>query len=137
MSMSDYLETASLNVWYRSATFTKPSNIYVSLWTVGPNEDGTGTEVTGGAYARVAMAVADASWTAPATDGTDKSITNAVAITFAAPTANWGTIVGFGIHDAVTAGNLLDMGTLDTPRTVNSGDNPPSFSVGSLKIQRG
>jgi hypothetical protein len=44
----------------------------------------------------------------------------------ARPTATWGTIVGVGILDAASGGNLLYYGPLSVPRTVNNGD---SFSV--------
>ncbi len=44
--------------------------IYVALYTVTPTDAGGGTEVTGGAYARVATQPLDANWTAAsATDG--------------------------------------------------------------------
>lgn len=39
--------------------------------------------------------------TAPST------ITNTAAVTFATATANWGTIIAFGLFDASTSGNLL------------------------------
>jgi hypothetical protein len=105
----------------------------IALYTVTPSDAGGGTEVTGGNYARVNMgAPLDATWTAAsATDGlTD----NAADITFPAPSANWGTIVAFGIFDATTAGNLLIWGPLTTSKTVNNGDPAPKFVAGSLDI---
>ena len=106
--------------------------LWVALYTATPSDSGGGTEVSGGSYARVRLDPADANWTgASATDGlTD----NAVAITFPAPTANWGVITSFGIHDHPTAGNLLVWGALTTNKTVNSGDPAPSYAVGALDI---
>lgn len=36
------------------------------------------------------------------------SVASGAAITFAQATANWGTVVGFGIYDALTSGNLIN-----------------------------
>jgi hypothetical protein len=137
MSKANYLETALLNMLYRTATFTKPTNVYVALYTSDPTDADSGTEVTGGSYARVAVSVADASWSAPADNSGSQRITNAGAITFPAPTANWGTVTHFGIRDASSAGNLLHHGALGTSRTINNGDGAPSFAVGALAIQEG
>lgn len=38
---------------------------------------------------------------------TPVSATNGAVITFAQATASWGTVIGFGIYDALTSGNLL------------------------------
>ncbi len=35
-------------------------------------------------------------------------IQNSAAVTFPTATANWGTVIAFGLYDAVTSGNLLD-----------------------------
>ena len=55
-------------------------------------------------------------------------------ITFAAPTANWGTIAGFGIFDAASGGNMLYFGSLTTSKTVNNGDAAPAFAAGALTV---
>lgn len=93
------------------------------------------TEVTGGSYARVQRNPLDANWSgASATDGlTD----NVAAITFPAPTANWGVIFGTFIADAVTAGNALFWGALTAPKTVNNGDPAPSYAAGTFDITFG
>ena len=51
-----------------------------------------------------------------------------------APSANWGTVVAFGIHDAATTGNLLVWGPLTVNKTINNGDPAPKFTAGSLSI---
>lgn len=106
--------------------------IYVALYTVAPSDSGGGTEVSGGAYARVAVQPADAAWSAP--DGTGGLTDNVAAITFPAPTANWGTVVAFGIHDRLTGGNLLVHGAITPNKTVNNGDPAPSFAIGALDV---
>jgi hypothetical protein len=57
--MSDYLEGQIRAHIFRTATFTKPGALHVSLHTADPTDAGTGTEVSGGAYARVARAPLD------------------------------------------------------------------------------
>jgi len=130
--MSDFLEVELRKHIFRTGSMTKPAALHVSLHTADPTDAGTGAEVSGGSYARVQRDPADANWTgASATDGlTD----NAAAITFPAPTANWGVVTHFGIWDAAVAGNLICYGALATPKTINNGDAAPSFAAGALDI---
>lgn len=106
--------------------------VYVALFTAAPSDAGGGTEVTGGSYARVAVAPADANWSAP--DGTGGLTDNVGAITFPTPSANWGTATHFGIFDRATAGNLLIHGALAASKTINNGDPAPSFPAGALDV---
>ncbi len=131
-AMSDYLEVEIRKHIFRTGSFTKPSALYVGLFTAAPSDAGGGTEVSGGSYARVQRDPLDANWTAAsATNGVTD---NAAAITFPAPTANWGVITHFGIFDAASAGNLLFHGALTTPKTVNNGDPAPAFAIGALVV---
>jgi hypothetical protein len=67
--------------------------------------------------------------------GTGGNVTNAVAITFPAPTANWGNGHALrAILDASSSGNLLIWGALNASKTVNSGDAAPSFAAGQLSV---
>ncbi len=106
--------------------------VYVALYTAAPSDSGGGTEVTGGSYARVAVAPADANWSAP--DSVGGVTNNVAAITFATPSANWGTVTHFGMFDRATAGNLLFHGILAAPKTVNNGDPAPSFAIAALSV---
>lgn len=139
MSKSNDLETQFLNHTYRTNTFTKPTNQWVALFTADPAEDGSGAEVTGGGYARVQVACADASWSAPADDGSgNMQITNAAAVTFPTPSGNWtGPITHFAMMSASTGGVVRHKGALGTPRTVNNGDTAPTFAIGDLVIKEG
>src|SRR6266478_3672503 len=77
---------------------------YIGLFTAVGSDDGTGfTEVSGGSYARFATGSGD--WNA-ATGSAPSSISNATQFNFATPTGSWGTVVGFGLFDAPTTGNL-------------------------------
>jgi len=129
---SDYLEVELRKHLCRTGSFTKPSQLHVRLYTANAGETGGGTEVTGGSYAPVQRDPLDANWTgASSTDGlTD----NAAALTYPAPTANWGVVTGFALWDAATAGNLLIYGALTTSKTVNNGDAAPNFPIGALDI---
>ncbi len=130
--MSNYLEDKIRGHIFRTATFTKPTVLAAALYTAAPGEAGGGTEVTGGAYARVQRDPLDANWSgASATDGlTD----NVAALTYPAPTANWGLITDFAILDATAAGNFLIFGALTASKTVNNGDPAPSFAIAALAV---
>jgi hypothetical protein len=142
-AMSDYLENKIIDFVFRGQTFTPPATLYVALFTTADNDAGSQrVEVSGGSYARAAVTSSLANWagtqgtgTTTASTGTGGTTSNNNAITFPAPTAGWGTIVGIGIFDAATAGNELWYGSLTTSKTVNSGDAAPSFSAAALSIQ--
>ena len=130
--MSDYLEGQLRAHIFRTASFTKPAVLAISLHTADPTDAGSGAEVSGGSYARVSLNPLDANWDpGTATDGITK---NSVVVTFPAPTANWGVVTHFGIWDATAAGNLITYGALTTPKTINNGDAAPSFAVNALQI---
>ena len=113
--MSNYLENALLNATLNATTYTAPATVYVSLWTSNPGDDGSGTEVSGGSYARTAVSFATAS-------GTSGNVLNDADVTFPTATASWGTVGWIGINDASTSGNLLYHTPLDTSKTIDSGD---------------
>ncbi len=133
---SDYAENTVLNSLLRGVAFpamTTGSN-YVALHTADPLDAASGTEVSGGSYARIAVTRATGSWAAPADSAGAQSTSNSAAITFASPTANWGTVTYFAVWDAVTTGNMLYSGALTTSRTINNGDSAPSFAIAALVI---
>ena len=113
--MSNYLENALLNGTLNGTTYTAPTTVYVSLWTSNPNDDGSGTEVSGGSYVRVAVSFATAS-------GTSGQVLNDANVEFATATASWGVVGWIGINDAVSGGNLLYHSALDTAKTIDTGD---------------
>jgi len=111
--ISNYLENAIINATLRNTTYTSPATVYVSLWTSDPTDAGSGTEVSGGSYARTAV-----TFGAPS-NGVS---TNSAAVEFPQATASWGSIGWIGINDASTSGNLLYHTALDTAKTIGSGD---------------
>jgi hypothetical protein len=96
--MSDYLEVALLNATLNGVAFTAVNNPYVSLHTADPTDAGTGTEVSGGSYARTSD------------------------VTFPTATATWGVVGWIGLWDAASGGNMLYHTALDTSKTIDSGD---------------
>jgi hypothetical protein len=112
-AISDYLENALINATLRNTTYTSPADVYVGLFTTDPTDDGSGTEVSGGSYARTV-----ATFAAPSNGS---SSTNA-DVQFPQATGNWGTITHFGIFDAATTGNLLYHGILTAAKTIETGD---------------
>lgn len=142
--MSDFLENRLIDHLFRGQAFAAPTALHVGLLTAAPTDAGGGTEVStsGTGYGRVAAAPSLANWAGTqaagstvASSGTSGTTSNNNAITFGSPTANWGSIVAFGIYDAASGGNLLWWGSLTVAKTVNSGDAAPSFQAGALAIQ--
>jgi hypothetical protein len=132
------VQTALLDHFLTDAAYTPPATMYIALFTTLPTaDDGTGgTEVTGGSYARVSTAAADWSAAVAGSAGAPSTKTNTATKTFATATANWGTVVGFGLYDASSAGNILAFGSLTTSQAVNNG-NTASFGAGALILQMG
>ena len=111
--MSNYLENALINVTLRNTAFTAVATPYVALFTSDPTDAGSGTEVSGGSYARTAV-----TFGAPS-NGVS---TNSADVTFPTATGSWGTVGWIGIYDASASGNLLYHTPIDVSKTVTSGD---------------
>jgi hypothetical protein len=122
--MSNYLETALINGTLRGTTYTAPTTVYVGLYTSDPTDADTGTEVSGGSYARQAV-----TFGAPS-NGVS---TNSAAIEFPQATGTWGTVGWIGIEDASTGGNLLYHTALDASKTIATGDIF-KIAIGSLSV---
>jgi hypothetical protein len=122
--MSNFLENALINATLRNTTYTSVATVYVSLWTSDPTDAGSGTEVSGGSYARTAV-----TFGAPSNGAS----TNSADVTFPTATASWGTVGWIGINDALTTGNLLYHTALDTSKTIDSGDIF-KISTGNLSV---
>jgi hypothetical protein len=122
--MSNYLENALINGTLRGTTYTAPTTVYVGLYTSDPTDADTGTEVSGGSYARQSV-----TFGAPS-NGVS---TNSSAIEFPQATASWGTVGWIGIEDALTSGNLLYHTALDTSKTIDTGDIF-KIAIGSLSV---
>ena len=122
--MSNYLENALINATLRNTSYTSPTTVYIGLYTSDPTDADTGTEVTGGSYARQSV-----TFGAPS-NGVS---TNSAAIEFPQATGSWGTVGWIGIEDALSGGNLLYHTPLNASKTIESGDIF-KIAIGSLSV---
>ena len=120
---SNYLENATLTWALTAGAVTRPSAWFVGLFTTDPTDAGTGTEVSGGSYARQAMAFSV----------TGDTATNSATVTWPVATGNWGEIGWIGIYDNSTGGNLLFHGQVAVAKTILTGDTF-QISSGNLSI---
>lgn len=130
---SNYLANAILNAVLGGPAFTLPTTVYIALSTAAWSASATGSamsEVNGGAYGRIA--VTNNTTNFPSASGQSKS--NGTVQTYAAATANWGTVLSFYIIDAASGGNCLYGGDLTASRTVSIGDTA-SFAQNALTFQ--
>lgn len=123
---TNYLEDALINHVLRNTALTSPVTVYVALFTAAPGEAGGGTEVSGNAYARQAIA-----FDAPSPAGETQN-TSVITFPQASPIA-WGTITDFAIFDALTVGNMLYYGTLDASVVINA-DDQFRFAAGAVQV---
>jgi hypothetical protein len=120
---SDFLENAMINHVYRNTAYTPPTAVYAALYTTDPTDADTGTEVTGGSYARQAI-----TFGAPV-NGVSS---NTVEVVFPVATASWGTVTHGAIRSAVTAGDLLNH--INVTAELVSINNQYKFPIGSITV---
>jgi hypothetical protein len=124
---TDNFENALAAHLFGGAASPSPTTWYVGLFTVAPTDSSGGTEVSGGAYARVAVPNTAPNWNAPS--GGNGTVSNAATIQFPVPSAGWGTVTSWGLFDAASGGNLRLYAPLTVSKTINTGDDvefPPS-----------
>lgn len=122
--VSDYAELKILEHAMGKTAWTKPTNVYLALFTSDPGDDASGSEVSGGSYARRVI-----SWGAAAAG----QIANDAQIEFPVATASWGTVTHVGIFDASAAGNLLWHGAVSASKTIDT-DDQYVVQVGDLTV---
>ena len=131
-SFSDYSENKVLNYLLRGKAFAVP-NLYLALFTssngLEANTHLTQTEVatSGTGYARVAIPVSTG-WT-----DNGSSFANAALLQFGQCTAGSNTVTHFAICTAITAGQLIVSGALNSSLNISSGIQP-QFASGSLSV---
>ena len=112
MSFSNTFENRVLTWVFTASAATRPASWHVALFTSNPDEDGSGTEVSGGDYARQS-----ATFTV-----TGNAATNAAALEYPVATAAYGTVTHVGVYDASTSGNLIAYAALATSKAIDTGD---------------
>ncbi|MBA3015333.1 MAG: hypothetical protein KKD63_11065 [Proteobacteria bacterium] len=126
MSLSNYAENLLLN-WLLnpSATPIRPTDLYVSLHTGDPTEDGATAEVTAiidANYVRKFVTFGDAS--------NGSIVTDAVVSWLVDENSSGYSVSHIGLWDSATAGNCLFIGEMVVPKaltasailTFNAGD---------------
>ncbi len=132
---STTLRDRYLNYTRGTAPPAPPATRYVGLFTSATGPSAEGAEVTGGAYARVAVS-ASAGWSAPATDPNTcaRYIVNTGTITFVTATATWGTVTHWADHDAATGGTRFLYNALPSSKVINAND-VTSWPAGALRVE--
>lgn len=128
MPASNYVKNNSLDFWLRNQSVPQPNTLYVALYSTNPTAADTGTEITGGGYARQA-----AQFSTPTISGDTSVVQNMAAITYPQLTASAGVAAYVGIRDAATGGHLLFYEALPTSITLAQGYTP-YWAAGDLKV---
>lgn len=110
-NLSDYLENKVLDHILGTTAYTMPATPYLALYTVAPTDSTSGTEATGGSYARQSISFNAASAGAATNDG-DVDFTGMPAC----------TIVAVAVTDSLSGGNILVYGGLTANKTLDAGD---------------
>lgn len=131
LSKSNFWKQTVINAALRAANITAPTTVYIALYTSNPTAADTGTEVTGGGYARQSVA-----FSAPTLATEQAKTSNTADINFPVATADWGTVTHIGLRSAATGGNLLYHGAVTSPRTILANDRV-RFLAGSIQVSEG
>ena len=132
-NLSDwFFRRAAIGSW---ATAHTQATLYISLHTGDPGVDGqTANEVSGNAYARVAITLTSGAGF-DATTTADPAVTqNTNVITFPTATGSWGTVTYFGIwlHATnSTAADFVGRAPLTSSQAI-ANTNTASFAAGAL-----
>jgi hypothetical protein len=129
MAATNYLKTKIMEDLLGKVAFTPATPLYFGLCT-GVDADGTiHGEPTENEYARVSKTNNQTTFPACNPAGV---IENGVAIAFPTCVTDWGTLTHWFISDALTGNtNTLLFGTLNAPKTVETGDIP-TIGIGDL-----
>ena len=140
-ALTDTYENLMVDWLMRGQTLTPPATGYVALFTTCPTDGTAGTEVTGGSYARVAVAASLANWagtqaaaSTTVSSGSNGTTSNNAVITFPTATADWGTVNCFGYMTAASGGTLVFYAALTASRAITSGSTA-SFAISALTFQ--
>ena len=104
--LSTYAEQMLLEALFGKVAYTFPTTLYFAAFSVAPAPSGN-TEITGNGYARVAVTNNQTNF--PASTGSNpRTLSNGSQIAFPAATgSNWANVLGIGVFDASTSGNLI------------------------------
>lgn len=110
-ALSNVHAASLLNTSLRSGTY------YLALFLTDPTAAATGTEASGGGYARKVI-----TFDAPTLVSGRQQVTNTAAVDYEVITADIGTVSYWGIFDSQSGGNLLWFGSFARGKNVLNGD---------------
>lgn len=110
-ALSNVHAASLLNTSLRNGTY------YLALFLTDPTAGGTGTEVSGGGYARKVIA-----FDTPSLVSGRQQVKNTEAVDYGVISADIGTVSYWGIFDSQTGGNLLWFGSFARGKNVLNGD---------------
>lgn len=141
-ALSDTAENKVVDALLRGQALGAPATWYIGVTTDLCTDAGSGTEPSGGAYARVAVASSLANWSGTqsagstvASSGTGGTVSNNAAITFPESTAAWGNIQAVRWYDASTAGSPWICIDLTSPFNVTGAGVTLKFNAATLQFQ--
>jgi hypothetical protein len=108
---STQLANRIINSTLKGTAFTPITQGYLALFTANPTPAGTGTEVSGGSYARQPITIGTP---------TNGQANNTNAIVFPAMPAS--TVTHWGIYEGATGTDLVYYGNFDTAVSLVVGD---------------
>ena len=132
-SFSEYAAQAVLAHATGKTAWTMPT-VYVALCTVLPTSTSTGATLTEATYTGYARLATSGDWGATVA-ATPSTISNSIALTFAACTAGTSTVVGFALVDSATtgAGNVIAWGSCAST-VISTTQTPATFAIGALEL---
>ena len=110
-ALSNVHAASLLNTSLRSGTY------YLALFLTDPTAAATGTEASGGGYARKII-----TFGAPSLVSGRQQVTNTAEVDYGVITADIGTVSYWGIFDSQSGGNLLWFGSFARGKNVLNGD---------------
>ena len=141
-ALSDYAENKIIDAVVRGQTLGAPATFYLGLATDTCTDAGAGTEPSGNAYARVAVASSLANWSGTqaaasttASSGTGGTTSNNNAIAWTATSGAWGILQSVRWYDASSGGNVWICINLTSSLNVSGAGFTVSFAAGQLSVQ--
>jgi hypothetical protein len=106
---------------------TPPASLYFALYSTNPTPLNSGTEISGGSYARKAVTF----------NSTGNGYgTNNILVDFGTATATWGNVNYWALFDASTGGNMILFDQFAYPFNIANG-NTLSFPIGTIIVTFG
>lgn len=141
-ALSDYAENKIIDAVVRGQTLGAPATFYLGLATDTCTDAGAGTEPSGNAYVRIAVASSLANWSGTqatastaASSGTGGMTSNNNVLSWLASTGPWGTLQSVRGYDAPTSGNVWFCINLANPLSVSAAGFTVSFPAAALSLQ--